>query len=332
MLKTITLRPIVEHPRDFDQLEKIILGVFRKEIYLPLMDELSREPKVLTNAYDPIRENELIRAIKSGRIIFYRGEFKGKLNAKISKLLQDYGAKWDKYTKTYKLSSADLAPELTNAIRLGDYYFERKIDKIDQKLASILPEQLTAAANIKKFFDFTLWKTDGKIQKQLKAITISPKLTAEQADAISVGYTLDIEKYIQDFSIKEIVELREKIKKNVLAGTRYEGLIAEIQQSYGVSQRKATFLARQETSLMMQEFKKTRYVDAGSKSYYWRCFQNVEVTPSHVVRKGHWRLRNTKQYWDKPPVTNQKTGATNHPGCDYNCFCRAEPIITFNDV
>ena len=56
----------------------------------------------------------------------------------------------------------------------------------------------------------------------------------------------------------------------------------------------------------------------GADGYIWRTQGDAKVRALHGVLNG------TRQKYASPPVTNE-AGATNHPGEDINCRCRAEP-------
>ena len=188
-----------------------------------------------------------------------------------------------------------------------------------------MPANFADNFKIEKFFDTQIFKTDVKINKTLEGITVAPKLTKDERNTIAKAYTKNLDKYIKDFSEKEIVELRSKIEKNVLEGGRYESMVDIIEKSYGVSKRKAKFLARQETGLMMSEFKKVRYLDAGVKEYIWTC---AAGSPKHPVRPMHKALDGKKFSWNNPPITDEK-GNRNNPGEDFNCRCYAIPVVKF---
>lgn len=54
--------------------------------------------------------------------------------------------------------------------------------------------------------------------KSVKGISIAPKFV----DEISEKYIKNLNKYIKEFSEKSTVDLREKIRQNVIEGGRYE--------------------------------------------------------------------------------------------------------------
>lgn len=319
--KVKELPPLREEPAYYDAIEAEILKVFRREIYLPLLRELSKKEK-LGNADE---QDPLARAIASGRIRFHQGKFRGKFDAATSRALKELGATWDRREKGWNLVQAKLPPSIRTSIQASEYRFDRVAAAIDKKLAELLPAKIAENVKLAKLFDRTLWSVDQKFESQVKAITIVPKLTPETRAKVAEGYTQDLQRYIQDFTGDEIGKLRESIQKSGTAGNRYETMVEKIKTSYGVSQRKAKFLARQETGLMMTSFKKARYQEAGINEYRWQC---VIGSPKHPVRPMHQALNGKIFSWDKPPVTDNK-GSRNHPGEDFGCRCVARPIVKF---
>jgi len=321
----ILLKPIRESTEEYEAIEKQIKELFKKEIYQPLIREFSRS-KTLKNA-----RNDLFEALRAGRVTFHRGKFSGQFNASVSKELKGLGAKWSARDHSFSIPKNNLPPEVQSAISSSSFAFSRKIEKIDQKLAAMLPGVISDKLQISKFFDKTLWKVEKEFQKSVKNITIAPKLTEKQAQFISDEWETNMKLWIKDFTEKQILELRQNMKKSVLAGNRYESAIKSIQDSFGVTSRKAKFLARQETALMMAKYKQAKYEDAGVDEYKWRA---VKGTPQHPTRPRHKELSEESEKgkifrFDDPPITDPRTGARNNPGEDYNCRCVAIPVVRF---
>ncbi len=318
--KTLELISIPDTPEYYAQIEKEILRVFREEIYLPLTRELDAPPKVLDNSRD-----DLLAAIRSGRISFYRGQFTGRLNSTLTKELRSIGAEWDRTTGTFLIPRSKLPDDVQSAIDVSLVKFQSVADKVLRKLDAIIPAEIADKVSLDGLFDATLWKVNGDIKKSLKGITIAPELTKEGRQRIAKEYSENLQLYIKDFTEKEIIKLRKDIKARAFDGYRYETMVQKIVRSYGVSQNKAKFLARQETSLLMTKFKQVRYEDAGVNEYKWSC---VKGSPKHPVRPMHKILDGTIHRWDNPPKVNEK-GERKHPGQDYNCRCVAIPIVRF---
>lgn len=281
----------------------------------------------------PVELINLKSALQSGKIQFYRGSFKGKFTAPVSKELKSLGAKWSAKDQAWKLPSAELPPDLRMAISSSEVNFEQKLKSIDRRLEQILPEEIAEKLKVSEIFDRSLWKVDKEFHKNVAKITVAPQLTESGRQRIAEEWETNMQKYVKDFSETEISELRQKIQKTVYAGNRYESAVQSIQKSFGVSERKAKFLARQETALLMAKFKAVRYQDAGITKYKWKC---VSGTATHPVRKWHKDLEDRSRKgetfsWDDPPITSKpgEPVRKNNPGEDYNCRCFAIPVVDF---
>lgn len=328
MTKEVLLRPIKITTEDFEAIEEKIKALFKIKIYEPLLRELSLPRKTLTNSLE-----DLLKSLQEGRITFSRGSFAGRFNSSITKELRELGARFDRKTGAFKLPLSSLPLEVRSAISASEWRFKQKIDRIDRKLAQILPEEIAGRLSISKNFDRTLWKTDRDFKSSVKGITVAPELTESRRKKIADEWQNNMRLWIKEFTEKEIVELRKNMKATVFAGNRYESAVKTIQKSYGVSANKAKFLARQETSLLMTKFKETRYLEAGVNEYKWGA---VSGTPAHPVRPRHKALAEAsnkgKIYrWDNPPITSEpgQPDRRNNPGQDYNCRCFPKPVVRF---
>jgi len=317
------LPPVFEDPSDFDNFEETLKKLFKEKIYQPIIDEINvpvEDTKLQNSDGD-----YLSGLIKSGKLRFYRGEFRGKLNAKTSRALKRLGAKWSRKHKAFKLPSKKLPKELLGAIEISESRFQKTISRIKKRINKILPEDIAGFLNEQKLFDETLYKMDYNIDKSLEGITVSPKLTDEGRAKLASEYNNNMQLSIKGWAEKEIKILRKEVQERSTGGARYESLVKIIQKRYDVSLNKAKFLARQETNLMMAKFRETRYRAAGSEGYIWTA---VAGSPSHPVRPMHKKLDGKYIKWNNKPITSIR-GDKNHAGEDYNCRCFAKAVIRF---
>jgi SPP1 gp7 family putative phage head morphogenesis protein len=327
----IYLKPVKESTADYDQIEAKIRELFKRTIYLPLVKLLQPQRKTLINA-----KPGLLDSIKYGRIQFYRGRFMGRFNAQSSKELKALGAHFDRQTGTWKLSQSSLTQEIRTAIHASEFHFIQTLERIDQKLTQILPEEIADRLKVDHIFDSTLWKVEREFAATLKHLTVPPQLTKEQRAVIAKDWQNNMKLFIKDWTKKEIVQLRKDMQQSVFAGNRYETAVKTIEKSYDVSLNKAKFLARQETGLLMAKFKEVRYKQVGVKRFKWKC---VTGTAAHPVRPEHKVLDGKIFSWDNPreldknglvnPSGAHKPGDNKNPGEDYNCRCYARPIVEF---
>jgi len=329
-IKTIELRPLKDSDKDFEEIERKLRALWKKEIYLPLIKELGEKSSVLKNSrYD------LLNAIKSGRIEYYRGEFSGRFNATISRELKALGATWDRTFQTFRLPQELLPLDIRNAISASVSHFHAKIAGIDRRLAQILPEEIADKFQIESHLDQTLWKVEKDLNGSLRNITVAPTLERASRRRLAVEWATNMKLWIKSWTTKAITRLRKDIQASVFAGNRNEAAIKIIKDSYGQSINKAKFLARQETRLLLTKYKQTRYEDAGVDEYKWGCANRPHQPSNSVpflkgeVRRDHAVLEGKIFRWDNPPITDHETGARNNPGQDFNCRCFAIPVVRF---
>lgn len=314
-----TLKPI----RDFDSYSKPIARAIFKQldemIYGPLLS-IIKEAKEIHNARISALESSLHRGIMEYR----DGYFVGPLTAAISKELRSYGAVYNKVRKVYYLEIAQMPQNILQAIAAGNQASQSVLKKVQTFLRSIEGREIKAP-KIEPLFDEVLDKLGKQFNITTKVVTdrdleipINPKF----ADQIKEAYTDNLDKYIKEWHDQAILRLREKVSENVEAGFRAENLIDIIKLERGVSQRKAIFLAKQETSLMTASYREIRYKDIGVQKYVWSTSHDERVREDHKILNGH------VFDFDHPPVTNQKTGAKNNPGEDYGCRCVAIPYVS----
>ena len=325
------LIPIKETHAEWDEIEKRIKKVFKDHIYLPVLEMLKISISKIHNA-----TNDLLSAVQSGKVTYSKGYFRGKFNSAISRELRKLGAKWDTKLKAYKIIESDLPYYIQDAIHISLLRFEEHVGNISRKLEEILPEDIADKVKVSDLFDSALHKVETDFQKSINKVTIAPHITDEQRVKIADEWQNNMDLFIRDFTEKQIKELRKTIQDSIFSGNRYESLISGIKSSYDVTDRKAKFLARQETNLLMTKYKETRYVQAGVHEYRWGCVKMPhDTTPyQHLpgnVRFRHGELEGQIFRWDDPPITSNpgEPVRRNNPGTDYNCV-PGESLISFD--
>lgn len=105
------------------------------------------------------------------------------------------------------------------------------------------------------------------------------------------------------------------IERGLQQGERIENIAQDIQKSFGISDRRATLIARDQTTKLNASLTRLRQQEVGVEEYIWQTSGDERVRPTHRENDGK------KFSWDKPPA---KTG---HPGNDVNCRCIARPVL-----
>ena len=311
-----TLPPQRLADRDFADVERQHLAIFRDVLFLPVL-RAGGIDLTLENAGDAV----IRRAIRAGRIQYVAGVFSGDFTSATSRELEAIGAKWDPHQEVYRLAEGSVPPDIRaeaaayeSTAKAVHQAIGRKLDEISTDLGRLVGERRIDARKAVR-------NVDKGFRRVARDIVVTPVLTAEAEERLAQRYSDNAEPFIKDFLQKQILELRETVEQNARQGYRFDKLAQRIERRYAVSRNKANFLARQETSMFMAGFRRERFGDAGIKRYIWRGTKDARERPDHRALEGR------VFFYDSPPVTDKATGARNNPGEDYNCRCADEPVL-----
>jgi SPP1 gp7 family putative phage head morphogenesis protein len=166
---------------------------------------------------------------------------------------------------------------------------------------------------------------DIEVAKNIKGFAVIPDLSKLMKDNIAKTYSHNLNLYIKNFSQEEVFKLRREVEKNLYTGFRREQLVELIKDRYAVTQRKAKFLAKQETNLLLSEFTAERYKDAGVKKFQWT------KSSSKVPDEYHKTLYGKVFSFDDLPVIDEKICQKGLPRQRYNCSCGMRAVLETND-
>lgn len=305
----------------FRNIEDEINRLFYEVIYAPIVKAVGATYKALSEEIINTNRTALTDAIRSGNVWYDDGQFKGHFNAAISRELRDLGATFNIKSKTFSLPPAQLPPYVSMANADSYSRYKSLQDSMIQALDNINIDSINNISDVPDKYVQTVNWMESDFQKTVKAITIPPKLTKDQIGIIAADWGQNLDLYIKKWAKENILELRQKVQEQAFSGRRASSMVKMIQDNYQVSKRKAEFLARQETSLLMSKFREVRYKDIGATKYIWRGAMDERERPDHK------KLQNKIFNWDSPPVVDTRTGRRANPGEDYGCRCVAVAVL-----
>lgn len=306
----------------FKEVEAEIKRILDQLLYAPLAALLAGHDKAFySELQNALGDDPVIDAIRSGKISYDGARFTGEFNARISRRLQELGARYDKRSKSWILQSRLATVGISMAQAEVQMRLASLQASIIKTLDSINIDSIDEISSLPDKYSQTIDWVEGDFQKTVKAITIPPKLTAATKKIIAEQWGENLNLYIKNWTAENILKLREQVQESAFSGQRAKTLAKVIQDNYGVSRRKAEFLARQETSLLVSKFRETRYKDIGANKYIWRGVMDERE------REDHKELQGQIFTWDSPPVVDQRTGRRAHPGEDFGCRCVAVAVI-----
>lgn len=339
-----TLAPILHRVWYTRQVEDQVTAYFREAIFGPLLDMVADagfEP-------DPVDQGPASRikharptplsladALRQGKLWYKDGAFfSDTMSANLAGQLRKLGAKRDPSTGAFMLAVDKLPVELREPIAQSAHRAEaltkRVLDTLQVMEANvaIAPTGLQFGKVIERIthdLEQQFIKTCSNTVDGLEGITVKPSFTPESRAAVTRDFTEAIDLPIKNFSLEQILELRQLVEKNALAGNRSDKLAQIIEARFGVAKRKAVFLASQETSLFTSAYREHKYRDIGSTHYKWSTSHDERVRHSHAI------LNNRIFAWDDPPLI-QGTNRHCNPGSDFGCRCVPLPIISIENV
>ena len=316
MLKV--LKQVNCDPKEEKIIEEIIVRYLYYTLFYPII-ETNHIPKksIINNAKNG---KSLEEAIKSGDIHYQDGKFQGKFSATISRQLRELGAKFNSKSRTFTITKTNLPSSVQIAIVEESLKNKQRVSRTLNTINSINTNNINDITFIPEY-QTILNEMDIKITENVSQFAVSPELTTRMKHNIAEAYSENLKLYIKNFADEEVLKLRQEVEKNMFKGFRREKLVELIKERYGVSQNKAKFLAKQETSLLMASFTKDRYEDSGVKKFEW--------TRSHSKKPDafHEKLYGKIFSFDDPPIIDEKTGQRGLPGQRFGCGCGMRAII-----
>lgn len=107
----------------------------------------------------------------------------------------------------------------------------------------------------------------------------------------------------------------------VASGRRHKHLSKQIEDRFGVAEKHARLIARDQIGKFHAKVNHHRQKEMGVKKFVWRTVGDERVRPWHQ------ELDDTTHSYAKPP-RNPDTGERVLPGEDIQCRCSAEPVFS----
>ncbi|WP_261154206.1 phage head morphogenesis protein [Serratia ficaria] len=120
---------------------------------------------------------------------------------------------------------------------------------------------------------------------------------------------------IKSIPADELSDMEGIIQRGVMNGSSADTIKKQIQDRYGVTERRAKLIAVDQIGKANSALTKQRQSDAGISGYKWRGVLDERERPEHRAREGN------SYKWNNPPPDG-------HPGQPMRCRCYAEPDWT----
>lgn len=302
-----TLKPVIIPKKIEDEFKADILTLFYDVLFEPLLQELDKL-KFYYNDESTIRD-----ALLSGKIEYVNGIFKGNFSAKLTREFNKLGIEYSERLQGFKKEINKLPVSIQSAIAQANLINKTINENMLAKVATLQIGE-DKIKDVKTKYKSIIKSIDEQIE-------INVDLTEAEKEIIAKEYKNNLELHIKNFLDEETKKLRDEVEESVNAGYRAEHLKEIIKERYQVSESKAEFLAKQETSLLTSKYTQMRYKDAGINKYIW------STSGDNRVRHDHKELDGKIISYDDPPIVDKATGRRAHAGEDFGCRCIQVPVI-----
>ena len=295
--------------------------------YKPILDVLKPNEVINDN-------NIVYEALRSGQLYYQNGGFyskSGRFSNNIAKELEKMGARYSRYARSYRIAQDKLPNNLIWTIETINAKTYSDVVAASQIMIKTLGNLDEAIKNLKltDIAEEMILNLEKRVNDNLKANkieTIAPKMTDFRAREFAKNYTDNLEYYIKKWQPEEIIKMREKVGQMALDGESRITIANYIKAQFKVSQRKAKFLARNESSIAVAEYLGAKYQEEGFTEFKW--ITNLDGRE----RKLHKELNGKIFRFDDPPVIyiDEKRGTIQKglPGETYNCRCTFIPVLS----
>lgn len=320
-------------------LRQIAAGL-KKEIY----DSMFKQIFEVLNSNSIYNDKKtLTNAIRSGRIYYENGAFRSSkpFSNAVADELEKIGAKF-KYG-AYYIERATLPLELENTLAIVAARESAKIGALNGLLVK-LSELIGQESAVRLFISKAVDRMYSKLIKDLEETTqdggkvpvIELVRTKEQAKKVTEDYIHNMDYWVKKWKEKEIVKMRQDVANMVKDGARTETIKKYFMNRWGIAERKAEFLARNESGIAGSVIKATHYQDMGCTHFKWLRSTSKEKRELHLEYAketgNQYGLGGTNIFsFSDPPIIEQiKVGNSFVPKPDgqkglpqqtYNCSC-----------
>lgn len=320
------------------QLEEKLTDYVYQTVFKPLIDIIEEPDTELLNAEGKENIKLILQALKQGKISYdgtYFKPVKGKFGVRLAKEFQSIGAvlKNNGYKLPRKIGDPTLELIKTTAIAERQRIIE-KAERMKVKLmeAKDLPDVECDKEVSELLENFMLNMQKSLFDDDDSKIGIKKQLSALEKQQIIQEYIENIQTYSKKLLYDSNKELRtiivgELLKENLTV----EALTNIIQGRYGIAERHAKFIARQESHMAREKITKNSAKSLGFNHYVWQTVGDYKVRPmggtASYMGDNHKRLDGKIFSFDDPPIVDRIKGRKCNPGEDFGCRCTARVII-----
>lgn len=174
----------------------------------------------------------------------------------------------------------------------------------------------TLEPTTRRYAHRTLAHHQGQLQRQMRAKLGVDLQTADPgAAALVEAFVSENVALIRSLGTRTLDEVAALVTRAFGDGARAESVVEEIQARYGIAERHARLIARDQVGKLNGRIAAARHQELGIGSFKWRSMKDQRVRPRHVHLDGQ--------------VFRYPEGAPGEgiPGHPIQCRCFQEPVV-----
>lgn len=213
-----------------------------------------------------------------------------------------------------------------------EYTADSWADVIEVSLAALRQRWSSAVFNrfaermASKFVQAVNLQNQQQFQNQYKSFGINIYAGNQAVSDYLDATVKDNVRLIKSIPDQYLTQVESIVLGNMRAGMRPSAINQQLQDQFGVTERRARVISRDQTSKAANGLAKKRMQSAGFEYYEWITSEDERVRSRHrkisdkvtAYGKGVYR-------WDDPPLSDK--GEPISPGTDYSCRCVARPVL-----
>lgn len=239
--------------------------------------------------------------------------YRRKLLALISEMAHSY-AYW--LRAQYRQTPPQMAQDETPAKQL-----QRELKKLGRRWDKRFDE--TAPKLARWFAQSTANRSDAALRKILRdgGFSVKFQMTRAMRDVLDATINENVS-LIKSIPAHFHTEVEGLVMRSVTAGRDLSFLTRELQHQYGVTRRRAEFIARDQNNKATAGLRRARELDLGiTKGVWLHSGGGREPRPTHVRNSG--KEFNLNLGWPDPALKGKRIW----PGTEPNCRCTWRPVV-----
>lgn len=188
------------------------------------------------------------------------------------------------------------------------------------------PSFLTAAMRTAENFVRSVnQQNQRRFNRNTKAVGIDVFGDSPALQDLLEASALDNARLITTIPDQYLNQVQSIVMTNMRSGLLPRNIVGQLRNQFGITQRRAALIARDQTSKINGEISKARQENAGFEFFRWQTAEDSRVRDDHDRIEEQDIGYGTGVYrWDDPPRNDK--GQRIIPGQEINCRCVAIPV------